>query len=64
MGDARAVRRGEPRRVKVHDAAEVERGMMEGEGAGRSPKIERIALLVASEAAIDLPGKVNGEGTV
>ena len=54
---------GEPRRGKVHGAAEVDCGMIEGETTGRSPEIERIALLAASEAAIDLPGKVNGEGT-
>lgn len=58
------MRSEEPRRVKVHDTAEVKRGMIKGETADGSPKIERIALLAASEAAIDLPSKVNGEGTV
>ena len=58
------MRGGQPGRIEVQDAAEIQRGMMQGQAADGRPEIQCVAVGVAGEALIDLPGKMDGEGAV
>ena len=48
----------------MRDVAEIQGGLMNGQAADGCPEIQWVAVGSAGEAVIDLPGKMDGEGTV
>ncbi len=52
----------QPRWDEVSSLAEIEGGLVKGEAADGSPEVERVAVGAAGEAAVDLPGEMDGEG--
>ncbi len=58
------MRRGQPGWIEIRDLAEIERGLVSGQVADCRPEIQYVATGMASEAVIDLPGKMDGERVV
>lgn len=54
---------GERRRGQRGGSAEVEGGGVKGQPASGGPEIQRVSLGAAGEAAVDLAGEMDGEGS-
>ena len=54
----------QPGGIEMRDVAEIESGLINGQAADGRPEIQCVAAGSAREAVIDLPGKMDGEGSL
>jgi hypothetical protein len=56
--------RWEPRRNEVESSAKIDGSFVEGQASYGGPEIQRVAVGAASEAVVNLPDEMDGEGSV